>query len=86
MTEATDYLGEKLDAIHHDVNALDKRFATFAAEAKACKQQCDATHKVVFGNGGPGLKAKVWVMWGLLGTLASALVALAQGWIGIHRQ
>ena len=59
-----DVIFEKLDAIQKDINTTNVIIARFMGEAKACRIKCEDSHKAVFGNGGPGLKTKVYIIWG----------------------
>lgn len=76
----------RLKDYHETLISLDKRIAVFNESAKNCRAKCDATHKAVFGNGGPGIRAKVWAIYGVIGALwsafAAAFVAIVKGWVG----
>ena len=68
---------EKLDAISEKINATNVTLATFMAESGECRKMCQSSYKAIFGNGSVGLKAKIWVIWGALGLLVPAVIALA---------
>lgn len=85
MTAATEQeIFRKLEAIKDDVGEIKLDLATYIAGAGACKSKCDKSYDAIFGNGKPGLKAKMWIVWGGLGTLGTAVFALLcdviKGW------
>lgn len=81
MTAETEHnLSRKLDDISERLHQIDLTIVAYMAKSESCSRECHATHKAVFGNGSMGLKAKMWVVWGVLGLLlpiVSALVVAA---------
>lgn len=74
---------QKLDIIQRDVNETNITLASFMSGAKDCKNKCLQTHSAIYGNGSVGIRAKVWVMWGLFASLGGVVLAVIKGWIGI---
>jgi len=69
------------NAIRAELNDLTVEFMIYVSSKNSCKDKCEESHKAVFGNGGPGLKAKMWVVWGLLTAGGSTLIAVVKGWL-----
>ena len=65
---------EKIDEVSGQVSSIDKKLAVYVAGKEACRKDCQECHGAVFGNGGPGLKAKMWVIWGALACITGAIV------------
>lgn len=60
--------------VQGEQNERDLTFVTFMAESKECSKKCHRTHSTVFGNGSVGLRAKMWVVWGLLSITSLCIV------------
>ena len=64
----------RLEENGQQLGSLDKTMAVFVESAKPCRKQREALTKIVSGNGSIGLRAKMWVVWGLLGLGGAGMV------------
>ncbi len=76
-TDTERVIFEKLDTINEKVADTNVKLAAFMGGAKEWKKQCGDVHRVVMGNGNIGLRAKMWVVWGLLAGIYMVIVAAA---------
>jgi len=81
-TDTEQKIFEKLDAMGKEISGIAITQAEYLGGAKGCRKKCERTHDTVFGNGSVGLRAKVWVLWGLLGGAWLVIVAIIKVWAG----
>ncbi len=81
-TETEKIIFQKLDAINEKVNEFNLTLTQYMAGAVDCKKKCKRSHDALFGNGTVGIRAKVWVLWGLLGGAWAAIVTIIKVWAG----
>ena len=82
IIDRLDMMSSKIENTNERIHSVDKTLSSFMVGAKDCRAKCLKTHDAVYGNGTPGLKAKMWVVWGLLGVIGSAVLAVIKGWVG----
>jgi hypothetical protein len=77
MTAETERnLSRKLDDVSERLHQMNLTLVSYMAKSESCSKKCHDTHKAVFGNGSMGLKAKVWVLWGVSAATFSGVIML----------
>ena len=80
--EAINRIFEKLDSIDAKVNQTNISLAELTTSSNSYNKKCEKNHVAIFGDErSMGLRAKMWVVWGLLVAGGSILVGILIVWI-----
>ena len=63
-----------------DTQRLEVLLKTFMAGRVDCERRCRANAETLHGNGGWGLKARVYLLTWVLGVAVAGLLTLAAAW------